>query len=251
MPYLLAGYGVLDVRTTLDAKLLKEDVDNILVWVKLHNVHIMAFREDGLSVIATKLGTPLMLDSCTYAMCMESWGFSMCTIHVEYEWKPPRCSTCKVFGHVLDDYPKRIISDFLMNVKNHRQVVRGVQNGPNTSGNKKQDGLNSQESSKAFDRPTTTFIAERINDLERQMLDGKLVLVDDDEKPLKKIDSLVDSDSDSNSEVEENKSLLEQWKKTIVDDDYDPYDDDDVYDGHDISENLQAICDHCDIKVCG
>nr|GEU72404.1 hypothetical protein [Tanacetum cinerariifolium] len=46
------------------------------------------------------------------------------------------------------------------------------------------------------------------------------------------------------------KSLLEQCRETIVDNNYDPYDDD-MYDGHDISENLQAICDDWDIKVHG
>ncbi|GKB39754.1 putative reverse transcriptase domain-containing protein, partial [Tanacetum coccineum] len=46
------------------------------VWVKLHGVPITAFNEDGLSVIATKLGTPLMLDSYIADMCMQSWGRS-------------------------------------------------------------------------------------------------------------------------------------------------------------------------------
>ncbi|GJU09874.1 hypothetical protein Tco_1132270 [Tanacetum coccineum] len=101
-------------------------------WVKLHGVPITAFSEDGLSAIATKLGTPLMFDSYTSDMCMHSWdrssyaratielradvelkdnilaampkfneeGYYTCNIHVEYEWKPPRCACCKVFGHV-------------------------------------------------------------------------------------------------------------------------------------------------------
>ncbi|GJZ01992.1 putative reverse transcriptase domain-containing protein [Tanacetum coccineum] len=56
--------------------LLKEDVSNVLVWVKLHGVPVTAFSEDGLSAIATKLGTPLMLDSYTSDMCMQSWGRS-------------------------------------------------------------------------------------------------------------------------------------------------------------------------------
>nr|GEY71381.1 hypothetical protein [Tanacetum cinerariifolium] len=34
------------------------------------------FSEDGLSAIATKLGTPLVLDSYTSDMCMLSWGMS-------------------------------------------------------------------------------------------------------------------------------------------------------------------------------
>ncbi|GJX38654.1 putative reverse transcriptase domain-containing protein [Tanacetum coccineum] len=52
--------------------LLKEDVGTVPVWVKLHGVLVMAFSEDGLSAIATKLGTPLMLDSYTSNMCMQS-----------------------------------------------------------------------------------------------------------------------------------------------------------------------------------
>ncbi|GJY26145.1 high affinity nitrate transporter 2.4-like protein [Tanacetum coccineum] len=46
------------------------------VWVKLHGVPVMAFSEDGLSDIATKLGNPLMLDSYTSDMYMQSWGRS-------------------------------------------------------------------------------------------------------------------------------------------------------------------------------
>ncbi|GKA23836.1 zinc knuckle CX2CX4HX4C containing protein [Tanacetum coccineum] len=56
--------------------------------------------------------------------------FYMCTIHVEYEWKPPRCSSCKVFGHVLNECPKKIIPDVVKNLNNPRQTTRGVPVGP-------------------------------------------------------------------------------------------------------------------------
>nr|GEZ07510.1 RNA-directed DNA polymerase, eukaryota, reverse transcriptase zinc-binding domain protein [Tanacetum cinerariifolium] len=78
-------------------------------------------ENDGYSAIATKLSTPLMLDSYTSAMCTNLWdrssyarsivelradvdlkdtivfvvpkfigeGYTTITIHVEYEWKPP------------------------------------------------------------------------------------------------------------------------------------------------------------------
>ncbi|GKD06842.1 putative reverse transcriptase domain-containing protein, partial [Tanacetum coccineum] len=59
-----------------DENLLKEDVSTVLVWVKLHGVHVTAFSEDGLSAIATKLGTPLMLEYSTSDLCMQSWGRS-------------------------------------------------------------------------------------------------------------------------------------------------------------------------------
>nr|GEU65135.1 hypothetical protein [Tanacetum cinerariifolium] len=38
-----------------DENLLKEDVSIVPVWVKLYDVHVTAFNEDGLSAIATKL----------------------------------------------------------------------------------------------------------------------------------------------------------------------------------------------------
>ncbi|GJT10916.1 hypothetical protein Tco_0857958 [Tanacetum coccineum] len=50
--------------------------------------------------------------------------------------------------------------------------------------------------------------------------EDKLVLVDDDGKPLEKVDYLVNSNSDDK----------EQWRDTSVDDEYDLYDDD-MYEG--------------------
>nr|GEX01982.1 hypothetical protein [Tanacetum cinerariifolium] len=41
---------------------------NVSVWVKHHGVRVTAFSEDGLSAIATKIDTPLMLDSYTSNM---------------------------------------------------------------------------------------------------------------------------------------------------------------------------------------
>ena len=48
--------------------ILKVEVCNIPMWVKFHRVPITAFTEDGLSVIVTKIGTQLMLDTYTSAM---------------------------------------------------------------------------------------------------------------------------------------------------------------------------------------
>ena len=46
-----------------------------------------------------------------------------------------------------------------------------------------------------------------------------------------------------------NKSLYEQWKETMSDDEYDPYDDDD-YNTHGLFEEKEAFCDALDIKFC-
>ncbi|GJW45599.1 zinc knuckle CX2CX4HX4C containing protein [Tanacetum coccineum] len=104
--------------------LLKEELSRVPVWVKFHDVPLVAYTSDVLSLIATKISTPMMLDSYTNSMCLETWGRStyarilieidVCngfsvnlvmaipnldgprytkeTICVEYEWEPPRCN---------------------------------------------------------------------------------------------------------------------------------------------------------------
>nr|GEU32403.1 hypothetical protein [Tanacetum cinerariifolium] len=171
---------------------------------------------DELSVIATKLGSPLMLDSYTSDMCMQSWGrssyvramiefrvdvvlkdtivvamprlvgegFYVCTIRVEYQWKLLRCSGCNVFGHVLDECPTKIVSDVVKNLNKPRQAARGVQVGPNW----------------APRTSISTPIAEQIDKLQRKNLDLKLMFVDDDGKPLYKVDSIGIADRDSKVE---------------------------------------------------
>nr|GEX37417.1 hypothetical protein [Tanacetum cinerariifolium] len=72
----LSGIPAYPKKWQPNENLLKEDFSTIPVWVKLHGVPVTAFSDDGLTVIATKRGTPLMLDSYTPDMCMQSWGRS-------------------------------------------------------------------------------------------------------------------------------------------------------------------------------
>ncbi|GJY71355.1 RNA-directed DNA polymerase, eukaryota, reverse transcriptase zinc-binding domain protein [Tanacetum coccineum] len=71
-PWFIRNHPLILRKWNPDVDLLKEDVGNVPVWVKLHGVPVTAFSEDGLSAIATKLGTPLMLDSYTSDMCLQS-----------------------------------------------------------------------------------------------------------------------------------------------------------------------------------
>ncbi|XP_021993198.1 uncharacterized protein LOC110889934 [Helianthus annuus] len=112
-------------------KLEKKGVKTVQIWVKIHDVPIAAYTEDGLSLIATTIGVPKALDSYTSAMCMDMWGrssyaralievsadkqlreeislaipepegegFIKESLSVEYEWNPLRCNHCSVFGH--------------------------------------------------------------------------------------------------------------------------------------------------------
>ncbi|GJR01896.1 putative reverse transcriptase domain-containing protein [Tanacetum coccineum] len=196
-----------------DENLLKEDVSTIPVWIKLYGILVMAFSEDGLSATATKLDTPLMLDSYTADMCMQSWGRSsyaramielradvelkdnimadmpkitregyyICNIHVEYEWNP------------LDDDENPLVPTSIVDSDSEVEVI--------------------------FDETANLSIS-----------------------------TIGKEGSDKGYGTN---SLLEQWRDSYPDnDDYDPYDDD-MYENHDMSEHLQSICDDIDIMVLG
>ncbi|GKC52960.1 zinc knuckle CX2CX4HX4C containing protein, partial [Tanacetum coccineum] len=120
-PWMIRNSPIILKKWSVNTSLQKEEMTRIPIWVKLHDVPIQVFEEDGISLIASYLGKPIMLDSYTTTMCKESWGrssFARClieinseaeftesitigipelegpgfikeTIRVEYEWKPP------------------------------------------------------------------------------------------------------------------------------------------------------------------
>ncbi|GKB68838.1 putative reverse transcriptase domain-containing protein [Tanacetum coccineum] len=285
--------------------LLKEDVSTVPVWVKLHSVPVMAFSEDGLSAIATKLGTPLMLNSYTSDMCMQSWGRSSyarvmielrvdvelkdniimampkitreghytCNVSVEYEWKPPRCSSCKIFGHIYEECLKNTGAGEKKTVKKPSQTSRGVPVGPkmgfkpqkeyrpvtkkpnaSSSGNRKKgveptikvsnsnpfDVLNSVDNDVEFgtNRETTNLVNNGATSSGSSFMninnDGEFA----SNTPIVPT-GIVESDSE-----------LEMRDSYPDNDDYNPYDDD-MYENHDMSEYLQSIWDDLDITVRG
>ncbi|GJR73883.1 hypothetical protein Tco_0086248 [Tanacetum coccineum] len=240
-----------------DVNLLKEDVGNIPIWVKLHGDSMIVFSEDGLSAITTKLGTPFMLDSYTSYMCMQSWGTlsyarAMIELRADVELK----DTIVVAMPKLDECPKSIGSDVEKKLKNASQAPRSVmvgskvefkpikqvygplskKNNVDTNGNKKKDVESRKEvsNSNPFDvlnsvendvdlgtnevtsnlaskeanssgslfwnmgasSTSTTPIVDKIDKFEKLIIDGKVTLVDDEGKPLKKVDYPGDHDSE-------------------------------------------------------
>ncbi|GJX25044.1 zinc knuckle CX2CX4HX4C containing protein [Tanacetum coccineum] len=71
-----------------DSRVGLEELTRISIWVKLHDVPIQVFEEDGISLIAMFIGKPVILDSYTSVMCNDSWGrssFARCLIEVNSE----------------------------------------------------------------------------------------------------------------------------------------------------------------------
>ena len=107
--------------------LAREDVNKVLVWVRLYNVPFEYWTSKGLSFVASAVGCSLHADHMTlsrsrlsYArVCVEidardelieDFDFQCSNgmwikVRAEFEWVPMRCSSCGVFGHTLARCP--------------------------------------------------------------------------------------------------------------------------------------------------
>ncbi|GJS65860.1 zinc knuckle CX2CX4HX4C containing protein [Tanacetum coccineum] len=221
-----------------DVNLQKEDVGSVLGWVKFHVVPMMALSEDSLRIIATNI------------------GFSMS-------------------GNLPG---VRLAGGKNKQAGASRQEVSNFNPFGNLNSNENDDDLGSNGGNSklagngslnvAHGSSINTPIIDKIDKLERQMLDGKLMFMDDDGNPLVPTGN-VNSESEVEVVFDETanlmalksfkrgsdkgygtNSLLEEWRETKQDDDYDPYDND-LYESHDMSSHLHAICDDFHIMVRG
>ncbi|GJS44128.1 DNA-directed DNA polymerase [Tanacetum coccineum] len=133
-PWIILNTPLILNRWTPNVSLKRDEVTKVPVWIKLHSVPVIAYSADGLSLIATQVRKPIMLDAFTSSMCEDSWGrisiaralveinvdsilkyevsmailmedgtgYTREVIKVEYEWKPPHCTDCKIFRHTND-----------------------------------------------------------------------------------------------------------------------------------------------------
>ncbi|GKC65024.1 hypothetical protein Tco_1097622 [Tanacetum coccineum] len=174
-------------------------------------------------------------------------GHYTCNIRVEYEWKPPSQTS------------RGVPVGLKVGFKPHKEYRRvSKKRNASSSGNKKKDVEHTIEVSNS-----NPF--EVLNSVDN---DVKLaILMDEAGNPLKKVEFSGDYDSEyevasvdndmARSLASErvdfgNQSLLEQWKDSYGNGDYDedPYDDG-MYEGQDLSQEIQAICDNLDIRVRG
>ncbi|GJS54396.1 zinc knuckle CX2CX4HX4C containing protein [Tanacetum coccineum] len=73
----------------------------------------------------------IMLDSYISSMCKDSWDvvtigipsltgddFTKEIIRFEYEWRQPMCDECKIFGHVHEHCPKKVVNPLVVTTSN-------------------------------------------------------------------------------------------------------------------------------------
>ncbi|GKB03655.1 hypothetical protein Tco_0831798 [Tanacetum coccineum] len=224
---------------------------------------------DGLSAIATNLGTLLVLDSYTSDMCLQSWGMS--------SYARVIIKLRGVFGHTQEECPKVIGSGVAKNMKKPSQTSRGVLVGPKVgfkphkeyrpvtnkpsvsySGNKKKgvEPSNEVSNSNPFEvlnsvdndvDTSATPVIDNIEKFEDLLMDGQAILVDEVGNPLKKVEYPGDYDSEDEIASADN-DMTRSMASEMYDED--PYDDD-MYEGQDIPQEIQAICNNLDIRVRG
>ncbi|GJT40067.1 putative reverse transcriptase domain-containing protein [Tanacetum coccineum] len=151
-----------------------------------------------------------MLDSYTSDMCMQLWGMSSyakamielradvelkdnimaamlkitregyytCNICIKYEWKPPRCACCKVFGHDKEECPKNIGNGEMKNLKKTSQTSRGTNGGTSYKASQATNSSGSSFWNVDASSPSTTPVIEKIDKIEKLIIEGKVTLVD-------------------------------------------------------------------------
>ncbi|GJZ33232.1 hypothetical protein Tco_0578668 [Tanacetum coccineum] len=153
-----------------NVNLLKEDVVNVLVWVKLHGVPVTAFGEDGLSAIATKLElieVPVdveLKDNIVMVMPkLIGEGFYTCTVRVNTSGNKNKDAepTKEVSKSNSFDVLNSVESDVELG-KNDRTL-----NLTNKKANSSGSSFWNVESSST----STTPIVEKIDKMERLIID--------------------------------------------------------------------------------
>lgn len=84
-PWMIRKSPLILKKWSIGTRLCKEELTRIPIWVKLHDVPLQVFEDDGINLIASFIGKPIMLDSYTSSMCKDSWGrssFARCLIEV-------------------------------------------------------------------------------------------------------------------------------------------------------------------------
>lgn len=107
-PWFFGGHFLVLKKWHNMMKLSKERLDRILIWIKLFNIRLEYWDDDGLSRIASarisfaKTCMEIGLDSSLPTDFLIKCEDQSVEIGVEYLWTPSKCSKCKVFGYMED-----------------------------------------------------------------------------------------------------------------------------------------------------
>ncbi|KAJ6412575.1 hypothetical protein OIU84_005591 [Salix udensis] len=121
-PWMFGGKSLVLQQWHPHFKFDRNQITTIPVWLRLRGLPFPLWTKAGLSLVASMVGRPLSCDESTFSckrleyarVCVEvdaahpfvhnfeleiSQSGDTVRVDVEYEWKPSRCKTCKVYGH--------------------------------------------------------------------------------------------------------------------------------------------------------
>ncbi|GJW65633.1 hypothetical protein Tco_0117517 [Tanacetum coccineum] len=73
-PWMIRNQPMIFTKWAPNLSISKGTITKVPIWAKVHKVPVVAYSEDGLSLIASQIGKPIMLDAFTSAMCLEPCG---------------------------------------------------------------------------------------------------------------------------------------------------------------------------------
>ncbi|GJY05310.1 reverse transcriptase domain-containing protein [Tanacetum coccineum] len=205
-------------KWNLDVNLLKEDVVNVPFGLNF----MVSLSSYARAMIELRADVELK-DAIVVAMFkLIGEGFYMCTVRVEYEWKPPRGVPVgpkvrfkpvkQVYRQVSKKNNVNTSGNNKKNVEVRKEVsnlnpfdvLNSVENDVDFGTNEGTSNLASKEASSSgssfwnveSSSISTTPIVEKIDKLDKLIINGKITRVDDEGKPLKKVDHPGDHDSE-------------------------------------------------------
>ncbi|GJX08556.1 hypothetical protein Tco_0196488 [Tanacetum coccineum] len=152
-------------KWSVKTSLQKEEMTRIPIWVKFHDVPIQVFKEDGISLIGSYLGKPIMLDSYTTTMCNESWGrssFARCLIEINSEAKFKEFITIGILElEGPESCPKKVVNTPVVHNSNNTNTPNdGFQQVVNKKHNNKKNAAGALVASKV-----TSFYKQKDKDV--------------------------------------------------------------------------------------
>ncbi|KAB5531494.1 hypothetical protein DKX38_018164 [Salix brachista] len=132
-PWMFGGKSLVLQQWHPHFKFDKNQITTIPVWLRLRGLPFPLWTKAGLSLVASMVGRPLSCDESTFSckrleyarVCVEvdaahpfvhnfelviPQSSGTVKVDVEYEWKPSRCKTCKVYGHCCKEVEPQTVA---------------------------------------------------------------------------------------------------------------------------------------------
>nr|GEU50080.1 hypothetical protein [Tanacetum cinerariifolium] len=184
----------------LNAMLKNEDASTVSVWVKLHGVLVTTFSEDNLSAIATKLG-----NDTTHVIFVLSMSRNCLDVPIARFFAMISSVNKKKNVELTKEVSKSNPFEVLTSVENDTEF--GTNGGTSYKASQETNSSGSSFCNMDASSPSTTPIIEKIDKIEKLIIEGKVTLVNNDGKSLANVASSCDYDSKDEVESVENDKL--------------------------------------------